>query len=51
MWDEVMYADMFSILRNHLEWQRDCGINILPEDPLVLSLEKKREVKRRSRRK
>ena len=42
MWDEVMYADMFSTLRNHPEWQVDCGINIPPEDALVLSLEKEK---------
>ncbi|KAK4828284.1 hypothetical protein QYF61_024949 [Mycteria americana] len=42
-WDEVMYADMFFTLRNHLEWQKDCGVNIPPQDPLVLSLEGKRE--------
>ncbi|XP_026711161.1 uncharacterized protein LOC113483643 [Athene cunicularia] len=30
---------MFFTLRNHSEWQRDCGL-IPPQDPLVLALEK-----------
>uniref|UniRef100_A0A8C0IBD7 Core shell protein Gag P30 domain-containing protein n=1 Tax=Bubo bubo TaxID=30461 RepID=A0A8C0IBD7_BUBBB len=38
-WDEVSYADMFFTLRNHPEWQRDCGL-VPPQDPLVLALEK-----------
>nr|XP_032601347.2 uncharacterized protein LOC116807394 [Taeniopygia guttata] len=38
-WQEVTYADMFFSLRNHPEWQRDCGIRP-PSDPLVLALEK-----------
>jgi len=37
-WDEVSYADMFFTLRNHPEWQRDCGM-IPPQDPVVLALE------------
>ena len=39
-WDEVMYADMFFTLRNKLEWQKSCGINIAPQDPFVLALER-----------
>uniref|UniRef100_A0A8C0UHS3 Core shell protein Gag P30 domain-containing protein n=1 Tax=Cyanistes caeruleus TaxID=156563 RepID=A0A8C0UHS3_CYACU len=39
-WDEVMYADMFFTLRNHPEWQKDCGLNPVPSDPFVLALEK-----------
>ncbi|XP_069716937.1 uncharacterized protein [Phaenicophaeus curvirostris] len=39
-WDEVMYADMFFTLRNHPEWQKECGINLAPQDPLVLAIEK-----------
>ncbi|TRZ06595.1 hypothetical protein HGM15179_020512, partial [Zosterops borbonicus] len=38
-WSEVTYADMFFSLRNHPEWQRDCGMRP-PSDPLVLALEK-----------
>lgn len=45
-WDEVLYADMFFILRNHQEWQRDCGIRP-PSDPLVLALEKENKAKGR----
>ena len=37
---EVAHADMFFSLRNHPEWQRDCGLRA-PSDPLVLALEKK----------
>ena len=29
-WDEVPYADMFFTLRNHPEWQKECGINLAP---------------------
>lgn len=39
-WDEVMYADMFFTLRNKPEWQKECGVNVAPQDPLVLALEK-----------
>lgn len=39
-WDEVGHADMFFSLRNHLEWQKDCGVNLSPQDPLVLALKK-----------
>ncbi|XP_027523374.1 uncharacterized protein LOC113958934 [Corapipo altera] len=39
-WDEVMYCDMFFTLRNKPEWQRECGVNVAPQDPLVLALEK-----------
>uniref|UniRef100_A0A669QRN4 Core shell protein Gag P30 domain-containing protein n=1 Tax=Phasianus colchicus TaxID=9054 RepID=A0A669QRN4_PHACC len=38
-WDEVAYADMFFTLRNHPEWQKECGMGA-PQDPLVLALEK-----------
>lgn len=38
-WDEAAYADMFFTLRNHPEWQRDCGI-VPPQDPMVLALER-----------
>lgn len=40
--NEAMYADTFFTLRNHPEWQRDCGINVAPLDPLILALEKDR---------
>lgn len=30
--------DLFFILRNHPEWQRECGY--IPQDPMVLALEK-----------
>uniref|UniRef100_A0A8C3MY57 Uncharacterized protein n=1 Tax=Geospiza parvula TaxID=87175 RepID=A0A8C3MY57_GEOPR len=43
-WDEVMYADMFFTLRNKPEWQKECGINVAPQDPLVLALEKDKKV-------
>lgn len=39
-WDEVIYADMFFTLRNKPEWQKECGINVAPQDPLVLALER-----------
>ncbi|XP_064495941.1 uncharacterized protein LOC135405167 [Pseudopipra pipra] len=39
-WDEVIYCDMFFTLRNKPEWQRECGVNVAPQDPLVLALEK-----------
>lgn len=42
-WDEVMYADMFFSLRNHPEWQKECGINIAPQDPLVLAIEREQK--------
>uniref|UniRef100_A0A8D0FTD4 Core shell protein Gag P30 domain-containing protein n=1 Tax=Strix occidentalis caurina TaxID=311401 RepID=A0A8D0FTD4_STROC len=50
-WDEVSYADMFFTLRNHPEWQRDCGI-VPPQDPLVLALEQdnKKEFKGKLKR-
>ena len=48
-WDEAIYADMFFTLRNHPEWQKDCGINIPPQDPLVLSLEKRSEEKQQGK--
>lgn len=35
-----MYADMFFTLRQHPEWEKECGINLAPSDPLVLALEK-----------
>lgn len=38
-WDEVSYADMFFTLRNHPEWQTECGLGP-PQDPMVLALEK-----------
>ena len=38
-WDEVSYADMFFTLRDHPEYQIDCGL-APPRDPLVLALEK-----------
>ncbi|KAM7041637.1 uncharacterized protein M8220_007978 isoform 1-T3 [Acridotheres tristis] len=44
-WDEVMYADMFFTLRNHPEWQKDCGLNPAPSDPFVLALEKEKQGK------
>lgn len=37
-----MYADMFFTLRNHPEWQRECGVNIALQDPLVLAMEKEK---------
>lgn len=40
-WDEAGYADMFFTLRNHPEWQKDCGLAPL-QDLLVLALEKGR---------
>ncbi|XP_009864506.1 PREDICTED: natural cytotoxicity triggering receptor 3 ligand 1 [Apaloderma vittatum] len=40
-WDEVSYTDMFFTLRNHPEWQRNCGM-VPPQDPLMLALERER---------
>ena len=42
---EVACADIFFSLRNHPEWQRDCGLRA-PPDPLVLALEKENKTKR-----
>ncbi|KAJ7409046.1 hypothetical protein BTVI_58094 [Pitangus sulphuratus] len=39
-WDEVIYADLFFTLRNKPKWQKDCGINVAPQDPLILALER-----------
>ena len=44
-WDEVAYADMFFTPRNHPEWQKECGINLAPQDSLVLALEKEKRGK------
>ncbi|XP_042653128.1 uncharacterized protein LOC122153833 [Tyto alba] len=44
-WDEVSYADMFFTLRNHPEWQRDCGL-VPPQDPMVLALERENKESR-----
>ncbi|KAK4806154.1 hypothetical protein QYF61_001077, partial [Mycteria americana] len=33
-WDEVPYVDLFFTLRNHLEWQKQCGI--IPQDSMVI---------------
>uniref|UniRef100_A0A8D0FYE9 Core shell protein Gag P30 domain-containing protein n=1 Tax=Strix occidentalis caurina TaxID=311401 RepID=A0A8D0FYE9_STROC len=41
-WDEVSYVNMFFTLQNHPEWQRACGINSAPQDPMVLALEKEK---------
>lgn len=46
-WVKAMYADMFFTLKNHPEWQKDCGINIPPQDLHVLSLEKKKKSERK----
>jgi len=42
-WDEVSYANMFFTLQNHPEWQKESGINLAPQDPLVLALERDRK--------
>uniref|UniRef100_A0A8V5FUS1 Core shell protein Gag P30 domain-containing protein n=1 Tax=Melopsittacus undulatus TaxID=13146 RepID=A0A8V5FUS1_MELUD len=34
---------MFFTLRNHPEWQKECGINIAPSDPLIFGLENERK--------
>ncbi|KAK4810145.1 hypothetical protein QYF61_009540 [Mycteria americana] len=34
-WDEVMYADMVFTLRNRPEWQKDCGVNLLPHGGIL----------------
>lgn len=39
-WDQVMYANMFFTLRNKPEWQKECGINLATQGPLVLALER-----------
>ncbi|XP_067999133.1 uncharacterized protein [Melanerpes formicivorus] len=43
-WDETIYADMFFYLREHPEFQRDCGVRA-PSDPMVLALEKENKAK------
>lgn len=50
-WDEVSYADMFFTLRNHVEWQKNCGM-VPPQNPMVLVLEREnnRECKSRLKR-
>ncbi|XP_042653251.1 uncharacterized protein LOC122153867 [Tyto alba] len=37
---------MFFTLRNHPEWQRDCGL-VPPQDPMVLALERERDIRRK----
>ena len=37
-WEEVTYVDLFFSLRNHLEWQRQCGIH--PRVSMVMALGK-----------
>lgn len=37
--DEVFYVDMFFTLRNHPEYQTNCGL-MIPQDPMVLALER-----------
>lgn len=44
-WDKVMYCNLFFTLKNLPERQKDCGINIPPSNPFVLSLEKERNKK------
>ena len=41
-WDEVSYADMFFVLQDNPEWQKDCGL-VPPRDPMVLALERVRD--------
>lgn len=41
-WEEMAYADRFFSLRNHPEWQKDCGLRA-PSDAFVLALEKGNE--------
>lgn len=48
-WDETISVDMFFTLRNHPEWQRECGINPAPSDPLLLSLEKDEKKQRKEK--
>ena len=31
---------VFLALKNHPEWQKECGFNLAPSDPFVLTLEK-----------
>ncbi|KAK4811226.1 LOW QUALITY PROTEIN: hypothetical protein QYF61_022123 [Mycteria americana] len=37
-WDEVSYVDLFFTLRNHLAWQKQCGVIL--QDPMILASEK-----------
>lgn len=39
-WDEVVCADMFFVLRDHPEMQKECTINLAPHDPFMLTLGK-----------
>lgn len=41
-WDEMLHVDMFFTFRRQPEWQKECGINLAPSDPLVLALEKEK---------
>ena len=47
-WEEVAYADMFFTLRNHPEWQKECGMGP-PQDPFVLTIEKVRRKAKESK--
>ena len=37
-WEGMTYMDLFFTLRNHPEWQRQCGIH--PHGPMVMALKK-----------
>lgn len=45
-WDEVLCVDMVFTLRRYLEWQKECGIYLVPNDPCDLALEKGKTLKR-----
>ncbi len=40
---------MFFTLRQHPEWQKECGINVAPTDPLALALEKEKQEKEKGK--
>ncbi|KAM6306963.1 LOW QUALITY PROTEIN: myotubularin-related protein 5-like [Podargus strigoides] len=46
----MAYADMFFTLRNKPEWQKQCGINLAPQDTLILALEKEAKKEGRLKR-
>ena len=41
-WDEVSYTDVFFVLQDKPEWQKDCGL-VPPQDPMVLALGRVRD--------
>ena len=38
--NDIIYADLFFTLRNHPQWQKQCGIH--PHDSMVIVLKKEK---------